>query len=119
MGGDWAFRTAGARRDRIAAAASSIGGDLATDDPASPDRPGSRIRARLYFGVADADPSCSPESQAQLVAALSQAHVGYQLELYPGAGHGLAVPDNPSYNEAAAKRHWAQATALFTEILTA
>ena len=40
MGGYWAFRTAGAHPDRIAAAASFHGGNLATDDPASPRPPG-------------------------------------------------------------------------------
>jgi carboxymethylenebutenolidase len=119
MGGNWAFRTAAAHPDRIAAAASFHGGNLATDDDTSPHRQAGRIRARLYFGVADADPSCSPESQAQLVTALSQAAVGYQLELYPGAQHGFTVPDNPSYDEAAAERHWTRLTTLFTEALTA
>jgi carboxymethylenebutenolidase len=117
MGGYWSFRTAGAHPGRIAAAASFHGGHLATDDPASAHRQADRIRARLYFGVADADPSCSPESQAQLVTALSQAGVGYQLELYPGARHGFTVPDNPSYNEAAAERHWTRVTTLFAETL--
>jgi carboxymethylenebutenolidase len=119
LGGNWAFRTAGAHPDRIAAAASFHGGNLATDDPASPHRQADRVRARLYFGVADADPSCSPESQAQLVTALGHAAVGYQLELYPGAGHGFAVPDNPSYNAAAAERHWTRVTSLFAETLPA
>jgi carboxymethylenebutenolidase len=118
MGGYWSFRTAGAHPDRIAAAASFHGGHLATDDPASAHRQADRIRARLYFGVADADPSCSPESQALLVTALSQAGVGYQLELYPGAGHGFTVPDNPSYDERAAERHWTRVTTLFAETLT-
>jgi carboxymethylenebutenolidase len=67
--------------------------------------------------VADGDQSASPESQAELVTALSRAHVGYQLELYPGAHHGFAVPDNPSYDEAAANRHWARLTTLFAETL--
>ena len=119
MGGNWAFRTAAAHPERIAAAASFHGGNLATDDPASPHRQADRIEAQLYFGVADADPSCSPESQAQLVTALSQAAVDYQLELYPGAGHGFTVPDNPSYNEAAAERHWTRLDTLFAETLTA
>jgi carboxymethylenebutenolidase len=118
MGGNWAFRTAAAHPDRIAAAASFHGGNLATDDPSSPHRQAGRIRARLYFGVADADQSCSPESQAELVTALSRADVGYQLELYPGAKHGFAVPDNPSYNEAAAQRHWSRLTTLFAETLS-
>jgi carboxymethylenebutenolidase len=117
MGGNWAFRTAADHPDRIAAAASFHGGNLATDDPGSPHRQAGQIRARLYFGVADGDPSCSPEIQARLVTALSEAAVGYQLELYPGAGHGFAVPDNPSYDEAAAQRHWKRLNALLDEAL--
>ena len=117
MGGNWAFRTAAAHPDRVAAAASFHGGNLATDDPGSPHRQAGRVAARLYFGVADHDGSCDPESQAELVTALSRAGVGYQLELYPGAGHGFAVPDNPSYDEAAAQRHWARLTTLFAETL--
>ncbi|MBV9793185.1 MAG: dienelactone hydrolase family protein [Actinobacteria bacterium] len=117
MGGNWAFRVAAAHPDRIGAAASFHGGNLASDDPGSPHRQADRIRARLYFGVADGDPSCSPASQAQLVTALSEAGVGYQLELYPGAGHGFSVPDNPSYNQAAAQRHWKRLGTLLEEAL--
>jgi carboxymethylenebutenolidase len=117
MGGNWAFSTAGAHPERIAAAASFHGGNLATDDPASPHRRAGDIRAQLYFGVADHDPSCAPDSQAQLITALDEASVGYQLELYPGAGHGFAVPDNPSYSEPAAERHWRRLTTLFAETL--
>ena len=117
MGGNWAFRTAGAHPSRVAAAASIHGGNLATDDPSSPHRQAGRIRAQLYFGVADHDPSCAPESQAQLITALDQTSVGYQLELYPGAAHGFAVPDNPSYREPAAERHWRRVTTLFAETL--
>ena len=117
LGGNWAFRTAGDHPDRVAAAASFHGGNLATDDPASPHRQAGRIQARLYFGVADADQSCSPESQAELVAALARADVGYQLELYRGARHGFTVPDNPSYDQAAANRHWSRLTTLFAETL--
>ena len=117
MGGNWAFRTAAAHPDRVAAAASFHGGNLATDDPGSPHRQAGRVAAWLYFGVADHDGSCDPESQAELVTALSRAGVGYQLELYPGAGHGFSVPDNPSYREPAAERHWRRVTALFAETL--
>ena len=118
LGGNWAFRTAVDHPDRVAAAASFHGGFLATDDPASPHRQAGRIRAQLYFGVADHDNSCDPQSQAQLITALDEASVGYQLELYPGAGHGFAVPDNPSYSEPAAARHWRRVTTLFAETLS-
>lgn len=119
LGGNWAFRTAGDHPDRVAAMASFHGGFLAGDDPASPHRQAGRIRAQLYFGVADHDDSCDPASQAQLITALDEASVGYQLELYAGAGHGFSVPDNPSFSEPAAGRHWRRVTTLFAETLGA
>lgn len=118
-GGLMSFTLAGAHPDRIAAAASIHGGGIATDDPASPHRQARNIRARLYFGVADNDPHCTPENQKLLAAALDAAGAAYQLELYPGAGHGFAVPDNPTYDEAASEQHWQRITALFTEALPA
>jgi carboxymethylenebutenolidase len=54
-----------------------------------------------------------------LTTALDDAKITYQLELYPGAGHGFAVVDNPTYNEAAAEQHWQRMSALFAETLTA
>jgi carboxymethylenebutenolidase len=44
--------------------------------------------------------------QAELLAsALTASGVDYSLEFYP-ARHGFAVPDNPTYDAAAAARHW-------------
>ncbi len=119
MGGRLAFIAAGAIPDRVAAAASIHGGHIAVDDPSSPHLQAAKIRAKLYFGVADNDGSCTPESQAKLEAALDAARVRYQLEVYPGALHGFAVPDFPWYDEAAAEQHWARVTALFAETLHA
>ncbi|MGF7234832.1 MAG: dienelactone hydrolase family protein [Frankia sp.] len=118
-GGLMSFTAAGSHPDRVAAAASIHGGGIATDEPTSPHRQAGNIRARLYFGVADNDPHCTPENQKLLASALDAAGVTYQLELYPGAAHGFAVPDNPPYDEAAAEQHWRRITALFTEALAA
>ena len=51
--GQFALRTAAARPDRIAAAASFHGGRLVTDDDQSPHLVLPRVKARLYFGHAD------------------------------------------------------------------
>lgn len=120
MGGRLAFSAAGAHPDRVAAAASFHGGRLAVDDdPDSPHKRAANVSARLYFGVADEDGSCTPEDQARLAAALDAAKVDYRLELYPGALHGFAVNDMPVYDEAAATRHWERATELFDATLKA
>jgi carboxymethylenebutenolidase len=117
MGGRLAFTTAGAHPDRIAAAASIHGGHIVTGEPDSPHRSADRIKAELYFGVADEDGSCTPEHQGILASALGATHVAYQIELYRGAHHGFAVPDMPVYDEAAAERHWARLAALFASAL--
>ncbi|MBL7498210.1 dienelactone hydrolase family protein [Frankia sp. CNm7] len=120
MGGRLAFIAAGTFGDRVAAAASHHGGRLAVeDDPDSPHKRAADVRARLYFGVADQDGSCTPEDQARLAAALDEAKVDYRIELYPGALHGYAVSDFPVYDEAAAERHWDRTAELFADVLKA
>ncbi|MBX6389839.1 MAG: dienelactone hydrolase family protein [Frankia sp.] len=118
MGGRLSFAAAGAFPDVVAAAASFHGGRLAVeDDPDSPHHQAGRVRARLYFGVADNDNTCTPEDQARLAATLDQAGVDYRMELFEGKLHGFAVPDLPVHDEEAAKRHWDRALELFDAVL--
>lgn len=117
MGGRLAFTAAGAHPERVAAAACIHGGHIASDEPDSPHLQAGRIRAALYFGVADNDASCTPESQARLKAALDAAEVRYQLEVFAGAAHGFAVRDLPTYNQAAAEQQWERVFALFAQAL--
>ena len=117
LGGRMAFIAAGYHADRVGAAASIHGGNLVTDKENSPHTRASHIRARVYLGVADEDGSCTPEHQGILASSLGAAHVAYQMELYPGARHGFAVPDFPIYDAAAAERHWVRLAALFGEAL--
>jgi carboxymethylenebutenolidase len=117
MGGRLAFTTAGAHPDRIGAAACIHGGHIVTGEPNSPHLAASKIKAELYFGVADEDGSCTPEHQGILASTLGAAHVAYQIELYRGARHGFAVPDMPVYDQAAAERHWARLATLFKSAL--
>jgi carboxymethylenebutenolidase len=117
LGGRMAFVAAGNFPDRVAAAASIHGGGLVTDAPESPHTKAGQIKASLYFGVADNDPSATPEHQAALVTALSTAHVDYRLELYAGKSHGFAVADTPIYDAAASERHYARVLDLFGSAL--
>ncbi len=117
MGGRQAFFVAGALGERVAAMASIHGGGLVKDTPDSPHLRAPHIRARLYFAVADQDRSCTPEDCAVLDATLTAAGVDHQIEHYPGALHGFAVPDFTIYDAAAAEHHWAQVLALFADTL--
>ncbi len=106
MGGRLSLIAAGALGGRIAAAASFHGGNLAKeDDPDSPHHRAGAIDATIYVAGAIEDPSFPDEQKDRLEKSLTEAGVVHTIETYP-AHHGFAVPDNASYDEAAAERHW-------------
>jgi carboxymethylenebutenolidase len=106
MGGRLSLSTAANLGERIAAAASFHGGYLAkNDDPDSPHHKAGAIRAAVYVAGAIEDQSFPDEQKDLLEESLSKAGVNHTIETYP-AHHGFAVPDNQSYDEEAAERHW-------------
>ncbi|HEX7853310.1 MAG TPA: dienelactone hydrolase family protein [Sphingobium sp.] len=113
MGGGMALSVAGAFPDRVGAAASFHGGNLATDEPTSPHRLAPGMTAEVYVAGADNDKSYPPEEEARLDRALTDAGVRHRCEIYPGAAHGWMKPDFPVYDEAAAERGWDALLDLF------
>jgi carboxymethylenebutenolidase len=71
------------------------------------------------LGSADDDASCTAEDCATLGDALTAAGVPHEIELYPGATHGFAVPDFTVYDAAAAARLGDKVLALFAATLGA
>jgi carboxymethylenebutenolidase len=117
MGGRLSLITAGALGGRIAAAASFHGGNIAKeDDPDSPHHRADAIKATVYVGGAIEDQSFPDEQRDRLEKALTEAGVAHTIETY-AAHHGFAVPDNASYDEAAAERHWQAMEKLFGSAL--
>jgi len=117
MGGARALNAAAAYPDRIAAAGSFHGGNLASDADDSPHRAATRIKARVYVGVAGVDRSFPPEQSAKLAQALREAEVDHIIENYVGKAHGWAVPDHGVYDVDGAERHWRRLVTLFDETL--
>jgi carboxymethylenebutenolidase len=117
MGGRLSLTVAGSHGDRIGAAASFHGGRLAVeDDPNSPDLLADQVKAVVYVAAAKDDGSF-PEEQAQrLSRAYEDAGVRFTMETYP-ALHGFAVPDNPTFDDSAAERHWEAMERLYGEVL--
>ncbi|TPL97521.1 dienelactone hydrolase family protein [Mesorhizobium sp. B2-3-10] len=118
MGGARALNAAATYPDRVKAAASFHGGNLASDAADSPHRKAASIKARVYVGMAGVDRSFPPEQSTKLAEALRTAGVDYLLENYVGMAHGWCVPDHSVYDEAGAERHWKRLTALFAETMT-
>ena len=117
MGGRLSLIAAGTLGERITAAASFHGGNLAkADDPDSPYRKARDIRAAVYVAGAIEDQSFSDEQKDLLATSLTEAGVVHTIETYP-AHHGFAVPDNPSYDADAAERHWEATEQFFGSVL--
>lgn len=117
LSGSFAMRTAAARPQRIAAAASFHGGGLYTDDPNSPHLTLPRIKARLYFGHAVADKSMPLEAIDKLNEALKNWGGRYESDVYEGAHHSWTLPDSPVYNQPQADRAFEKLRQLFAEAL--
>jgi len=117
MGGGISLTLAGHYPDRVAAAASFHGGNLATDLPTSPHLLAPKIKAEVYVAGADKDNSYPVEMEKRLDKALTDAGVKHRCEIYPEALHGWTMKDFPVYNEAAAERHWRELTALYARTL--
>ena len=118
MGGKFTLVMAQELGERVAAGASIHPGALVSDGPDSPHRNLGRVAATLYFGIADQDPSASPEQMAELEKALGAAHIRYELEWHPGALHGYMMSSRKElYNEATAEKVWGRMEALFARTM--
>lgn len=117
MGGGRALTAAAAYPDRIAAAASFHGGNLASDAGDSPHRRAGAIRGRVYVGQAGVDRSFPPEQSARLAEALRTAEVDHVIENYVGMQHGWCVPDHAVHDAEGAERHWKRLLTFFGETL--
>jgi carboxymethylenebutenolidase len=107
MGGRLGFRIAAAFPDRVASLGAFHAGGLVTDAADSPHLSSDRVRAEIYLGHADEDPSMTPEQIATLDHALDDAGVRHRTEVYEGAHHGYTMSDTAVYDEAATERHYA------------
>lgn len=119
MGGALSLRAAAQLPERVVAAASFHGGNLAPDDPQGAHRGAARIRAEVYAGHADADRSMPEEQIARLEAALEAAGVSFTSEVYAGASHGFTMSDMAVHDAAAEQRHWDALLGLLARALPA
>lgn len=114
-GGLMSLTAAGTYPDRIGAAASYHAGGLASDAPDSPHRLAPRMQAQVYVAGATEDAGFPDEMKARLEQALTEAGVDHTVETYP-AKHGFVLRDTPTYDPAAAERHWKSLLALLKHL---
>ena len=116
MGGSLALTAAGRFPERVGAAASFHGGNIASTAPDSPHLLAGSMGAKVYIAAAENDRSFDDEQHARMSAALRDAGVDHVLVTY-AAAHGFAVPDNPTYDHEAAERHWKALEDLYRSAL--
>ena len=119
MGARVGWRIATDFPDRVAALAGFHAGGLVTDAPDSPHHSAEDVKAELYFGFADQDPSMSAEQIATLEQTLETAGVRYLSEVYAGAQHGYTMADTAAYDEPSRERHFRELRALLDRTLSA
>ncbi|HEY2753187.1 dienelactone hydrolase family protein [Phenylobacterium sp.] len=117
MGGGIALRAAGTFPNRIAAAASFHGGNMATDAADSPHLLATKMTAKILIAGADEDGSFDEAQCERLDAALKSAGLDAEVSIWKGARHGWVPTDMPVYNKDAAERHWQELVALFDGVL--
>ena len=119
MGGALVVRTAAAVPDRVGAGASFHGGGLVNQTPNSPHLLASKIKGRMYFGIAINDDMNQPTAKTDLKAAFDAAKVPADVEVYGMAQHGWCVPDMPNnlYKMDDAERAWSKLLALYKAAL--
>jgi carboxymethylenebutenolidase len=119
MGGPLVVKTAATLPDRIGAGGSFHGGGLVTDKPDSPHLLASKIKGRMYFGIASNDDMRQPDAKDKLKESFGAAHVPAEIEVYSASLHGWCVPDMPQqngmpiYNKPDAEKAWAKLLALY------
>ena len=124
MGGALVVRTAAAVPDRVGAGASFHGGGLVTANPDSPHLLASKIKARMYFGIATNDDMQQPDAKTKLKESFEAAKVPAEIEVYAQAQHGWCVSDMPKqangqpiYSKPDAERAWGKLLALYKAAL--
>jgi len=116
MSGRYAVNAATHFADRVKAAASVYGVQLATDQPDSPHLAAGKTKAELYFACAETDVYAPQE----IIDKVSEGMKGTrnEVEMYPGTHHGFAFPKRPVYDRDAAERHWERLLALYRRNLS-
>lgn len=92
--------------ERVAAVASIHGGGLVVDRDDSPHRQLDRVRAEVYLGWPDEDPSAPRDTIPAMEEALRGAGVRHRIDVMEGALHGYAPPGGARYDRAASETHW-------------
>jgi len=113
MSGPLVLALAQTMPDKVAAVALVHGAWLVSDKDDSPHKQLDKIKAEVYFGWANNDPTATVQEMDIMDKALTDAGVNYRIDFMEDALHGFAPPGGERYNRQAAEKHWERVHALF------
>ncbi len=116
VGGSYAFRTAAAVPDKIAAVASIHGLGGATARPNSPHLLIPKTKATYFIVQSKDDDAREPDDKEDYKKMIAEGHLKGDVEVYDG-NHGFAIPGNANYDAASASKAQAGILALFKSTL--
>lgn len=117
MGGPFITWAAEAYPDRIKSAASLYGVRLVTELEQSPHLWVGNVKAELYFGFADQDPS-SPRDKVEIFEqAMTEGGVRYQIEWLENTRHGFCFPERGAFAPGASELVWKRLFDLWARTL--
>ena len=112
MSGRYAVNAATHFPDRVKAAASVYGVQLATDQPDSPHLAAAKTKAELYFACAETD-IYAPQEIIDKVNAGHEGHRRPRSRSIPARITASPSPSGRSIDRDAAERHWERLLALY------
>lgn len=77
------------------------------------------MRSSIIGHFGEKDMSIKTDDVKEFEAALKTLNGTHEVYIYPNAGHGFANPDNPGYDEAAAKTAWNRTVDFLSRTLKA
>lgn len=112
MSGRLALAVAQNMPDRVAAVASIHGAWLVSDAADSAHRNLNGVKAEVFFGWCDNDPTAPADQVPIMRQALDDAGVRYRIDFIEDAVHGYAPPGTERYHRARSEQHWERVHAL-------
>jgi carboxymethylenebutenolidase len=118
MGGRMSFLVATHRADQFVAASSFYGGGIADGQRWPSLLPGAgNLKGEMLLVYGADDDHIPPTEHSAVANALSEQKKRYTLSVYPGAPHGFASKDRPSYRPEQAEAAWTESLDMFARTL--
>jgi carboxymethylenebutenolidase len=117
FGGPLVFRTAATAPDRVGAAATFHGANLASMAEDSPHLLIPQMKADFLIAIAESDDDRQPDAKDVLRESFADANLAAEIEVYPAA-HGWCPPDTGVYDYDQSEKAWGRMLALFERALS-